>query len=92
VGVGVAGAPGVDVVAGLHLRPLHAVRQQPHRRRPRPLPSGGQVPGCFFVPPGLGTEAGEQGEIFSPQRRVTRCHITSHGGGRSPATVTRVRR
>jgi hypothetical protein len=30
VGVGVAGAPGVDVVAGLDLRPLHPVRQQPH--------------------------------------------------------------
>jgi hypothetical protein len=36
VGVGVAGAPGVDVVAGLHLRPLHPLRQQPHRRRRRP--------------------------------------------------------
>ena len=30
VGVGVAGAPGVDVVAGLDLRPLHPVRQQTH--------------------------------------------------------------
>lgn len=46
VGVGVAGAPGVDVVAGLHLRPLHTVRQQPHRRR-RPLP-GPQA----LTPPG----------------------------------------
>jgi hypothetical protein len=34
VGVGVAGAPGVDVVAGLDLRPLHPLRQQPHRCRP----------------------------------------------------------
>jgi hypothetical protein len=30
VGVGVGGAPCVDVVAGLQLRPLHPVRQQPH--------------------------------------------------------------
>jgi len=39
VGVGVAGAPGVDVVAGLDLRPLHPVRQQTHvaRRILQPL-------------------------------------------------------
>ena len=36
VGVGVAGAPGVDVVAGLDLRPLHPVRQQTHVVSSRP--------------------------------------------------------
>lgn len=30
VGVGVDGPPGVDVVAGLDLRLLHSLRQQPH--------------------------------------------------------------
>lgn len=38
VGVGVNGPPGVDVVAGPDLRPLHAVRQQPHPNPPPPPP------------------------------------------------------
>jgi hypothetical protein len=36
VGVGVDGPPGVDVVAGPDVRPLHPVRQQPHPRRRLP--------------------------------------------------------
>jgi hypothetical protein len=63
VGVGVAGAPGVDVVAGPHLRPLHPVRQQPHRRRRRSLPSGPAVrsglglPVRLLLPPLFGRRA-----------------------------------
>ena len=38
VGVGVDGPPGVDVVAGPDLRPLHSVRQQPHPNPPPPPP------------------------------------------------------
>jgi hypothetical protein len=42
VGVGVDGPPGVDVIAGPDLRPLHPIRKQPHprrRRRRRLLPA-----------------------------------------------------